>query len=98
MEDEYGKRLIELCKKRQEVVTYGIDTGDFHAKNMAIEAKGTHFDMVTPSGEFAIWSPLLGRVNVYNLLAASAAAFARNVPSERDRGCDFQARPRSRPL
>jgi UDP-N-acetylmuramoyl-L-alanyl-D-glutamate--2,6-diaminopimelate ligase len=78
-EDEYGKRLIRLCAKRQDVVTYGLETGDFHAKNLDIEAKGTRFDMVTPSGEFAMWSPLVGRVNVYNILAASAAAFARGV-------------------
>lgn len=78
-EDEYGKRLIELCAKRQEVVTYGLATGDYHAKNLTIEAKGTRFDMVAPQGEYAIWSPLVGRVNAYNILAASAAALARNV-------------------
>ena len=32
-----------------------------------------------PQGEIPIWSPLLGRVNVYNFIAASAAAFARKV-------------------
>ena len=78
-EDDYGRRLIKACEKRQEVVTYGIEAGDFHAKNLSIEAKGTRFDMVTPWGELAIWTPLVGRVNVYNILAAAAAAFARNI-------------------
>ena len=32
-----------------------------------------------PTGKYPIWSPLLGRVNVYNLLAAAAAAYARNI-------------------
>ena len=35
--------------------------------------------MVAPSGKQLIWSPLLGRVNVYNVLAAAAAAYARSV-------------------
>jgi len=79
VEDEYGQRLLKLCKKQTELVTYGIDTGDFHAKTLSIENAGVRFDLVTPQGEIPIWSPLLGRVNVYNLIAASVAAYARNV-------------------
>ena len=78
VEDEYGKQVIRLCK-HSEVVTYGVDSGDFHAKQLRIEPNGTRFDLVTPEGEIPIWSPLLGRVNVYNLLAASAAASVRGV-------------------
>jgi UDP-N-acetylmuramoyl-L-alanyl-D-glutamate--2,6-diaminopimelate ligase len=79
LDDEYGQRLIKLCKKQAELITYGMSSGDFHAKDVSIEANGTRFTLVTPTGEYPIWSPLLGRVNVYNLLAASAAAYARNV-------------------
>ncbi len=79
VEDEYGQRLLGLCKKQTELITYGIDTGDFHARNVSIENTGVRFDLVTPQGEIPIWSPLLGRVNVYNLIAASAAAYARDV-------------------
>ena len=43
MEDEYGKRLLELCKKQHEVITYGIDSGDFHAKDLSIEKAGVKF-------------------------------------------------------
>ena len=70
IEDEYGQRLIKLCKKQQELITYGVNSGDFHAKDVSIEANGTRFTLVAPSGEYPIWSPLLGRVNVFNLLAA----------------------------
>ena len=79
IEDEYGKRLIKLCKKQQEVITYGVDSGDFHAKNLDITSTGTRFELVTPTGDHSIWSPLLGRVNVFNLVSAAAAAYARNV-------------------
>jgi UDP-N-acetylmuramoyl-L-alanyl-D-glutamate--2,6-diaminopimelate ligase len=37
---------------------------------------------VTPDGTIPLFSPLIGRVNVYNLLAASAAAFARGAPAK----------------
>ena len=79
IEDEYGQRLLKLCKKIHEVITYGIGGGDFHAKDLTVEKSGTKFRLVTPRGEYPIWSPLLGRVNAYNLIAASAAAYARNV-------------------
>jgi UDP-N-acetylmuramoyl-L-alanyl-D-glutamate--2,6-diaminopimelate ligase len=79
VEDEYGRRIIKRLKKQQELITYGIDTGDFHAKDLSIERSGTKFTLVTPTGQYPIWSPLLGRVNVLNLVAAAAAAYARNV-------------------
>jgi UDP-N-acetylmuramoyl-L-alanyl-D-glutamate--2,6-diaminopimelate ligase len=76
-DDEYGQKLIAASKKRSQVSTYGFTTGDFHAKSPSISSRGTRFDMVMPGGVLPIFSPLLGRVNVYNILAASAAAFAR---------------------
>ncbi|HEY5175972.1 MAG TPA: UDP-N-acetylmuramoyl-L-alanyl-D-glutamate--2,6-diaminopimelate ligase [Terriglobales bacterium] len=79
IEDEYGQRLIKVLKKQQELITYGIDSGDFRARDLSIEKSGTKFTLVTPTGQYPVWSPLLGRVNVLNLVAASAAAYARNV-------------------
>ena len=79
IEDEYGKRLLEMCKRHHEVITYGIDHGDFHAKDLEVSGSGISFKLVSPQGEIPIWSPLLGRVNVYNLVAAAAAAYARDV-------------------
>ncbi len=37
LEDEYGQRLIKLLKKQAELITYGIDSGDFHANDLSIE-------------------------------------------------------------
>jgi len=61
------------------VITYGIERGDFHAKDLKITGNGVGFKMVCPTGDIPIWSPMLGRVNVYNLVAAAAAAYARDV-------------------
>jgi UDP-N-acetylmuramoyl-L-alanyl-D-glutamate--2,6-diaminopimelate ligase len=79
IEDEYGKRLLQMTKRHHEVITYGIDDGDFHAKDLKISNSGVGFKLVCPLGEIPIWSPMLGRVNVYNLVAAAAAAYARDV-------------------
>jgi UDP-N-acetylmuramoyl-L-alanyl-D-glutamate--2,6-diaminopimelate ligase len=77
-DDEYGRELVKFSKKKgSEVVTYGLESGDFHAKNVDIGLKGTRFDMATPDGVLPIWSPMIGRVNVYNIMAASAAAWSR---------------------
>src|SRR5277367_476744 len=74
LDDEYGAKLAAFSKKRSAVVlTYGWERGDFHTEKTDIAPRGTRFDLVTPQGTIAIFSPLIGRVNVYNILAASAA-------------------------
>jgi UDP-N-acetylmuramoyl-L-alanyl-D-glutamate--2,6-diaminopimelate ligase len=78
IDDAYGRELLALSKKKSEqVFTYGLASGDFHAEAVEITPRGTRFDMATPAGKIPIWSPLIGNVNVYNILAASAAGFAR---------------------
>ncbi len=78
IDDESGRQLFALSRKKSsEVLTYGLNSGDFHAEAVEITGSGTRFEMVTPSGKIAVWSPLIGTVNVYNILAASAAAYAR---------------------
>lgn len=77
-DDEYGLKLTKISKKAgSQVLTYGWSGGDFHAQNVEITSRGTRFDMETPTGVIAIFSPLIGKVNVYNILAAASAAFAR---------------------
>ena len=70
-DDEYGRQLLKLCQKKSAVaLSYGMAAGDFHAESVEITPRGTRFQMVTPSGTVAMWSPLIGNVNVYNVLAA----------------------------
>ena len=83
IDDEYGRQLLKICKKKSaEVLSYGLTAGDFHAESVEITPRGTRFQMVTPSGTIAMWSPLIGRVNVYNALAAAAAGYARDCSAE----------------
>ncbi|HXJ87685.1 MAG TPA: UDP-N-acetylmuramoyl-L-alanyl-D-glutamate--2,6-diaminopimelate ligase [Candidatus Binatia bacterium] len=83
LDDEYGAKLAEFSRKRSsDVLTYGWNRGDFHASKPDITPRGTRFDIVTPNEKLPIFSPLIGHVNVYNILAAAAAGFARGCSSE----------------
>ncbi len=83
VDDEYGRELAKFSKKHgSEVITYGLEKGDFHAEKVDIGLRGTRFDVVTPQGKLPIWSPLIGRVNVYNIMAASAAGWARGCSED----------------
>jgi len=78
-DDAYSERLIEGAE-RSQIVRYGLEgRGDFRAEAVRMLAGETRFRMVTPARAVEVRSPLIGRVNVYNLLAASAAAWARGL-------------------
>ncbi|MBI3647044.1 MAG: UDP-N-acetylmuramoyl-L-alanyl-D-glutamate--2,6-diaminopimelate ligase, partial [Acidobacteriales bacterium] len=82
-DDEYGRQLLTLSRKKSSVVlSYGVTAGDFHAESVEITGRGTRFQMVTPGGKIAMWSPMIGQVNIYNVLAASAAGYARGCSAE----------------
>src|SRR6266581_1202791 len=69
LDDEYGAKLAEFSRKRSSVVlTYGLTRGEFHAQNVDINPRGTRFDMATPREKIPLFCPLIGRVNVYNIL------------------------------
>ena len=80
--DEYGRRLVEFAESRSEVICYGVEGGDVTVGNLQLGRDGIRFSMKTPAGQVEITSPLLGRVNVENILAASAAGVARGCSLE----------------
>jgi UDP-N-acetylmuramoyl-L-alanyl-D-glutamate--2,6-diaminopimelate ligase len=78
IEDDYGQRLLVVSRKQStEVLTYGLSQGDFHAEKTEITSRGTRFDLITPDGTIPIFAALIGRVNVFNMIAAAAAGYAR---------------------
>jgi UDP-N-acetylmuramoyl-L-alanyl-D-glutamate--2,6-diaminopimelate ligase len=85
IDDESGRELLTIARKKSsEVISYGLAAGDFHANinDLAITARGSRFQMSMPTGKLAVWTPLIGKVNVYNVLAAAAAAYARNCSAD----------------
>ena len=81
-DDAYASEMMEAASRCQ-VLRYGMkDEAEFRAMQVRMSAGRTEFQMRTPTGEIAVTSPLTGSVNVYNLLAASAAAWARGMTLE----------------
>lgn len=55
-------------------------SADFYVQHAAYSLQGAELTVQTPDGVFVLHSPLLGRFNVSNLLAALAGAVALGVP------------------
>src|SRR6202163_1912343 len=79
-DDEYGKRRAGLAKNG---VTYGLDSGaQLTTKKFQLTFSGLSFTAQTPNGKIDIESALVGRINVYNILAAIGAAQALGMSNE----------------
>ncbi|HET8923250.1 MAG TPA: UDP-N-acetylmuramoyl-L-alanyl-D-glutamate--2,6-diaminopimelate ligase [Candidatus Acidoferrum sp.] len=79
-DDEFGKRVAGLAKK---TVTYGLESkADITTKKFELTFDGVTFNAQTPNGKVKVASPLVGRINVYNLLAAIGAAQALGFSNE----------------
>ncbi len=83
VDDAYAPQMLDAFTG-EEPMCYGVDSPDvnYGAENLLLAVGGTRFDFTTPNGIVAIHSPLSGRVNVYNLLAAMCAALARGMTLE----------------
>ena len=69
-DDPYGQRLLSEAG----CLGYALDReADYRATDLDLGPTGTRFTLVTPRGQWPVASPLLGRFNAYNLLAALAA-------------------------
>ncbi|MFZ0739512.1 MAG: UDP-N-acetylmuramoyl-L-alanyl-D-glutamate--2,6-diaminopimelate ligase [Candidatus Acidiferrales bacterium] len=84
-DDSWGQRLIEeLAAAKQRTLTYGLgETAQITTKKFALSFSGLDFTAQTPAGKVAVQSHLVGRVNVYNILAAIGAALALDIPIPR---------------
>jgi UDP-N-acetylmuramoyl-L-alanyl-D-glutamate--2,6-diaminopimelate ligase len=79
-DDEFGKRLAGVAK---QTVTYGLESdADITTKKFQLTFDGLSFTAHTPNGKVHVVSRLVGRINVYNLLAAIGAAQALGLSNE----------------
>jgi len=79
-DDSYGKQLAGLAKS---TVTYGLESqAEITTKKFQLSFEGLSFAAQTPNGRVQVNSRLVGRINVYNLLAAIGAAQALGLSIE----------------
>lgn len=86
-DDTFGKALLETAKRSgSEVMSYGLGQRcDVTADDIDYLARGTRFRLQIRGMSIACESRLIGEINVYNVLAASSAAFARGCGIEQIR-------------
>jgi UDP-N-acetylmuramoyl-L-alanyl-D-glutamate--2,6-diaminopimelate ligase len=81
-DDPFGRRLA--AEVVPPVVTFSAvgPPATVRAENVSCRLSGTRLDAVHTGGRVAIESPLLGRFNVENLLAAASCGIALGIPAE----------------
>ncbi len=79
LDDPSGRTMSEAS--HAPVMTYGIERpADVRARDIHLHLRGADFRIQTPAGERTVASPLHGKFNVYNALAAIAVALSQRVP------------------
>ncbi|NOY65616.1 MAG: UDP-N-acetylmuramoyl-L-alanyl-D-glutamate--2,6-diaminopimelate ligase [Nitrospirae bacterium] len=75
-DDPYGKMLFEeLTKDNRVVISYGLDGSvHFKAEDITQKKDGMEFHIINEKENIRFRSPLIGLVNVYNILASVALA------------------------
>ncbi|MGH9713239.1 MAG: UDP-N-acetylmuramoyl-L-alanyl-D-glutamate--2,6-diaminopimelate ligase [Candidatus Acidiferrales bacterium] len=77
-DDPYAPRLEGLAKRTW---TYGLNGAlDLTTKKFALSFNGLEFTAETPAGKIQVRSSLVGRINVYNILAAIGAGIGLDIP------------------
>jgi UDP-N-acetylmuramoyl-L-alanyl-D-glutamate--2,6-diaminopimelate ligase len=80
LDDPRAPALIDVS---QRPVTYGINKpADVVPGPLSLSLEGVQFDVALPQGIVHVRSRLVGRPNVYNILAAVAAASSLGIPVE----------------
>ena len=79
-DDEYGRKLRGLVGR---TLTYGLDSGaEITTRKPSLSLSGIELLAETPLGKIEIHSKLVGRPNVYNILAAIGAGVALDLSRE----------------
>lgn len=77
-DDPKGEKLTKLTNV--PVMTYGLGIGcDVRADRILSSRKGLTARLITPVGKIDLRSSLIGDFNIYNILAASAAALSMDI-------------------
>ncbi len=81
LDDDFG-RALSVKTTASKIIGYGLERGDVRTESISTNRDGTRMTLATAWGRGEIHSPLLGRFNAYNLLAALSALLASGVGIE----------------
>ncbi|MCC2645542.1 MAG: UDP-N-acetylmuramoyl-L-alanyl-D-glutamate--2,6-diaminopimelate ligase [Burkholderiales bacterium] len=79
IDDEHGERLVmELTQHNSniKILTYGINHGDLRAHGLVIKLSGMSFKISYKNEEYIANVQVIGRFNVYNILAVVGSLIA----------------------
>ncbi len=80
-DDKYSRKLKEITPAR--IITYGIDNkADVQAKDVRFDVGRTEFNLLFSGRKIKIKANLIGKHNVYNMLAAAAWGIKEGIPLE----------------
>jgi UDP-N-acetylmuramoyl-L-alanyl-D-glutamate--2,6-diaminopimelate ligase len=82
-DDPWGRRILK--ETAEPFLTFGlgkVNDTEVMAEIISLSSAGIRAIIHRGSASFAVASPLIGRFNLYNILAAAAAAFALNIPDD----------------
>ncbi len=80
IDDAYGAELAASLDGKIPVIRFGFGVHcDFRANNFRQSPRGMEFELAAKGKTYLVRAPLIGRFNVYNLLAAIAAASACGI-------------------
>jgi len=78
-DDPYGSQLAGLARR---TMTYGLrNAADLTTKKFSLSFNGLEFTAQTPAGNIDVRSALVGRINIYNILAAIGAGIGLGIPN-----------------
>ncbi len=81
-DDVYGLRLIQDLQQSASavnVISYGIDSGDLRASEIKLTTRGISFILSYANQQQLIHSKIIGRFNIYNLLAVFGTLLANGI-------------------
>lgn len=79
-DDDFGQAIKQkLSNSAVKVLTYGIDSGGVRASNIRFDNGAIQLMVTTPNGQAEMQVDLVGRFNVYNVLAVLATLLVSDV-------------------
>ena len=80
-DDVFSESITDALKATDvKVLTYGISSGDVRASKVFLDSGRINFFVTTPFGQSDVSANLIGRFNVYNVLAVLATMLLSDVP------------------